>query len=272
MPSADTVSAAYPSPPLISLHAVGLSHQKRDILNDVNLDLVKGEIVTLIGPNGAGKTSLVKLALGLSIPTRGSVTRRPGLRVGYVPQNVAIDEILPLSVGRFLTLGVAAPRARVMAMLAELGIEALYHSPVQAVSGGEFRRVLLARALLREIDLLVLDEPTQGVDVTGQAEFYRHLRRIRDERGCGILIVSHDLHLVMASTDQVVCLDHHVCCQGAPEAVSRNPAFRKLFGDQTGGEMALYTHDLTHDHTHSHEGHDHPHDHHGNDRGHEGGH
>jgi zinc transport system ATP-binding protein len=242
--------------PLISLRDVGMGFAGRQVLTSVSLNLHKGEIVTLIGPNGAGKTTLIKLALGLTEPQSGAVTRTPGIRIGYVPQTLTVDAILPLTVGRFLTLAVTARRQRVMDMLAMMDVERLYNSQVQSISGGELRRVLLARALLRDVDLLVLDEPMQGVDVVGQAELYRLLGHVRTERGCGILLVSHDLHLVMAATDRVVCLDHHVCCQGAPESVSRDPEFLRLFGAQAARQLAVYSHDLTHDHTH---GHDHDH-------------
>jgi len=244
--------------PLVSLHDVGMGFAGRQVLTSISLDLRKGEILTLIGPNGAGKTTLIKLALGLIEPQSGAVARAPGIRIGYVPQNLSVDAILPLTVGRFLTLAVDAKRQKVMDLLAMMDVERLYHSQVQSISGGELRRVLLARALLRDVDLLVLNEPMQGVDVVGQAELYRLLGHVRDERGCGILLVSHDLHLVMAATDRVVCLDHHVCCQGAPESVSRDPEFLRLFGAEAARQLAVYAHDLSHDHTH---GHDHGHDH-----------
>jgi zinc transport system ATP-binding protein len=249
-------SAGAQAIPLISLRDVGMGFAGRQVLASVSMDLHRGEILTLIGPNGAGKTTLIKLALGLIEPQSGEVARAPGIRIGYVPQNLTVDAILPLTVGRFLTLAVTARRQRVMEMLAMMDVERLYHSQVQSISGGELRRVLLARALLRDVDLLVLDEPMQGVDVVGQAELYRLLGHIRNERGCGILLVSHDLHLVMAATDRVVCLDHHVCCQGAPESVSRDPEFLRLFGAQAARQLAVYSHDLSHDHTH---GHDHDH-------------
>jgi len=245
---------------LISLRDVGIGFAGRQVLSSVSLDLRRAEILTLIGPNGAGKTTLIKLALGLLEPQSGKIVRAPGINIGYVPQNLTVDAILPLTVGRFLTLAVKAGRQRVMEMLDMMGVERLYHSQVQAISGGELRRVLLARALLRDVDLLVLDEPMQGVDVVGQADLYRLLGRIRDERGCGILLVSHDLHLVMAATDQVVCLDHHICCQGAPASVSRDPEFLRIFGAEAARQLAVYAHDLSHDHTHAHD-HEHGHDH-----------
>jgi len=219
----------------------------RTVLDRVGLTVQPGRIITVVGPNGAGKSTLVRVVLGLMRPDEGRVERRPGLRVGYVPQRIAVDPVLPLSVRRFLTLGVKASRARVAAVLEEVGAGALLKSPVQSLSGGELQRVVLARALLRDPELLVLDEPVQGVDVTGQADLYALFNRLRDERGCGILMVSHDLHVVMAATDEVVCLNRHVCCSGHPETVSRHPAYLELFPDAADA-LAVYTHD--HDHRH----------------------
>jgi zinc transport system ATP-binding protein len=211
------------------------------------LEVRDGEIVTLIGPNGSGKTSLVRVILGLLAPSVGRVRRRPGLRIGYMPQRLHVDPVLPLSVRRFLLLGGRCPEARLQATLKEVGALHVIEHPIQAVSGGELQRILLARALLREPPLLVLDEPVQGVDVNGQIELYELISRIRQRHGCGILMVSHDLHLVMASTDHVTCLNHHVCCSGTPEVVSRDPAYLGLFGAATG-KLAVYTHHHNHAH------------------------
>jgi zinc transport system ATP-binding protein len=232
--------------PLIALAGVDVAFGRRAALAGASLSVAPGEIVTIIGPNGAGKTTLLRVALGLQRVDAGRVERRPGLRVGYLPQRLAIDETLPLTVRRFLAL---VPKARrdATAALAETGARHTLDLPVQTLSGGEMQRVLLARALLREPELLVLDEPAQGVDIAGQAELFALIRRVRDERGCGVLLVSHDLHLVMAATDRVVCLNHHVCCSGRPEAVSRDPAYRALFGAAIEG-FALYAH--AHDHRH----------------------
>lgn len=239
------MNAVTPSP-LVALTGIHVSFGRRPALSEVSLALGAGEIVTVIGPNGAGKTTLLRVVLGLQRPDAGRVERRPGLRIGYVPQRLAIDETLPLTVRRFLTL-VRGVRDAVDGALAEVGASHTVELPVQTLSGGEMQRVLLARALLRAPDLLVLDEPVQGVDIAGQAELFALIRRIRDTRGCGVLLVSHDLHLVMAATDRVVCLNHHVCCSGHPEAVSRDPAYRALFGAAIDG-FALYAHH--HDHSH----------------------
>lgn len=232
---------------LIRLDGIAVSFNGQTVLDDVELSVRPGEIVTLIGPNGAGKTTLVRVVLGLLQPEHGNVRRTPRLRIGYMPQKLHVDATLPLSVLRFLRLVPGVDRKRALAALAEVGAEQVIDSPLQSISGGEMQRVLLARALLREPQLLVLDEPVQGVDVAGQAELYRLISRLRERHGCGVLMVSHDLHLVMSATDQVVCLNRHVCCSGHPEQVSGDPAFIELFG-QDAKSLAVYHHHHDHDH------------------------
>ncbi|MEK8081869.1 zinc ABC transporter ATP-binding protein ZnuC [Pseudomonas sp. XK-1] len=232
---------------LIRLAGIGVTFAGQKVLQDVQLRVKPGEIVTLIGPNGAGKTTLVRAVLGLLKPDSGSVWRKPRLRIGYMPQKLHVDATLPLSVLRFLRLVPSVKREQALAALAEVGAEQVIDSPLQSISGGELQRVLLARALLREPELLVLDEPVQGVDVSGQAELYRLITQLRDRHGCGVLMVSHDLHLVMSTTDQVVCLNRHVCCSGHPEQVSFDPAFVELFG-QDAKSLAIYTHHHDHEH------------------------
>lgn len=240
---------------LVEARGITVSRGGNAILAGVDVAVGAGRIVTLIGPNGAGKTTVVRVMLGLLKPDRGSVWRRDGLAIGYMPQHIHIDSTLPLTVGRFLTLGAKRGRgeAETRAALDEVGAAAVMDTPVQAVSGGEFRRILLARALLRDPDMLVLDEPCQGIDVNGQAELYQLITRIRDRRGCGVLMVSHDLHLVMADTDEVMCLNHHVCCAGHPESVTNDPAYIALFGKQVASTIAVYHHE--HDHDHAADGH-----------------
>ncbi len=233
---------------LLNVEQVGLALQGHSILREVSLQVRTGEIVALIGPNGAGKSTLVRIVLGLIRPDQGRIWRAPGLRVGYMPQRLTVDNTLPLSVQRFVTLGGPASRARVQAALAEVGAASVLDSPVQAISGGEMQRVLLARALLREPDLLVLDEPIQGVDLNGQYELYDLIGGLRRRRGCGILMVSHELHLVMAATDHVVCLNHHVCCSGHPDHVTRDPAYLALFGLDGAQALAIYHHHHNHRH------------------------
>lgn len=232
---------------LLSLHGVGFRRHGNTILEAIDLQVRRGEIVTLIGPNGAGKTSLVRIVLGLLKADSGEVKRQSRLRIGYMPQKLQIDATLPLSVLRFLLLAPRVNRAAVLQALEEVGIKHLAQRPLQQVSGGELQRILLARAVLRKPDLLVLDEPVQGVDVNGQIELYQLITRLRDRYGCGVLMVSHDLHLVMATTNTVVCLNRHVCCSGRPEQVSTDPAFVALFGEQANA-LAVYNHH--HDHSH----------------------
>ncbi len=234
--------------PLLTAENIGLAIRGNPILHNVNLRVAAGEIVALIGPNGAGKSTLVRVLLGLLRPDSGRVWLRPGLRVGYMPQRLALDDTLPLSVRRFVTLGTPATRARVQTALAEVGAAHVLDSPVQAVSGGELQRVMLARALLREPDLLVLDEPIQGVDLNGQYELYDLIGGLRHQRGCGILMVSHELHLVMATTDHVLCLNRHVCCSGHPDHVARDPAYLELFGIDGARRLAVYHHHHNHHH------------------------
>jgi len=199
--------------------------------------------VTLIGPNGSGKTTLLRALLGAVKPATGRILRAAGLVVGYVPQRLAIDPTLPLTVGRFLDLPTRADRVRKHAALARVGIEGLERRAMTELSGGQFQRVLLARALLAEPQLLMLDEPTQGLDQIGEAAFYRLIEAVRRDTGCGVLMVSHDLHVVMSASDRVICLNKHICCEGAPSHVASAPAYRALFGQGTEGALALYPHD-----------------------------
>ena len=231
---------------LVEAAGVEVRFGGRVVLAGVDLAVHAGDIVTLVGPNGAGKSTLVRVLLGLIAPDRGTV-RRQDVRIGYLPQRLAIDSTLPLTVRRFLALA-GGRGGDVDRASRETGAAHLLDSPVHDISGGEMRRVLLARTLLRDPRLLILDEPGQGIDVGGQAELYGLIRRIRDHRGCGVLMVSHDLHLVMAATDYVVCLNRHVCCAGRPEAVSRDPDYVALFGTRTADALAVYHHDHDHDH------------------------
>ena len=232
---------------LLEARAVCVRHGHEAAVDRVDLDVAGGEIVTLVGPNGSGKTTLVRTVIGLREPDSGRVWRRPGLRLGYVPQRLAPDPTLPLTAGRFVALSGAGPGAARTA-LGEAGAAHLAGSALTDLSGGELRRVLLARALARAPDLLVLDEPTAGVDVAGQAALYERIDAVRRQRGCGVLLVSHDLHLVMASSDRVVCLNRHVCCTGAPEAIVDHPEYLALFGGHVRPGIGVYTHDHDHDH------------------------
>lgn len=247
--------------PLISARALSVAYGGAQVLADVSLSVTKGEIVTLIGPNGSGKSTLVKALIGL-VPAQGMIVRAPDLRIGYVPQRLHIDAALPLTVRRFLSLPARQTAAATDDMLARVGVTGIADRQMARLSGGQFQRVLLARALLAKPDLLILDEATQGLDQPGEAAFYRLIEEVRCDLGCGVMMVSHDLHVVMAASDRVVCLNGHVCCEGTPQIVSNAPEYRALFGLGTQGALALYRH--VHDHDHDgghHHGHDNDHDH-----------
>ncbi|MEX2131163.1 MAG: zinc ABC transporter ATP-binding protein ZnuC [Pseudohongiellaceae bacterium] len=235
-------------PPLIKAENISLQINGRQILNNIGIEVRRGQIVTLIGPNGAGKTTLVRVLLGLLKPDSGSVVRQANLRVGYMPQRLHIDSTLPITVRRFLELAPAGDSRPFEALLKTLRIAHLANTQLRSVSGGELQRVLLARALMRNPDLLILDEPAQGVDIAGQAELYQLISHINDSFSCGILMISHDLHLVMSTTNEVVCLNHHICCHGKPEQVSNDPAYLELFGKKTVESLAIYTHRHNHSH------------------------
>lgn len=233
---------------LIEARGIGLSFNNRSVLKDVDLSVRSGQIVTLIGPNGAGKTTLVRALLGLQEIQQGSIRSAENISVGYMPQRLQLDSTLPLTVERFMRLASGCSHALLHECLAATEVGHLAESQISQLSGGELQRVLLARALLREPDLLILDEPAQGVDVAGQAQLYQLIRDLREEYRCGILMISHDLHLVMSATDEVVCLNHHVCCHGKPEQVSADPSYLHLFGKSAAANLAVYTHHHNHHH------------------------
>ncbi|WP_299283224.1 metal ABC transporter ATP-binding protein [uncultured Tateyamaria sp.] len=241
---------------LITTTGLTLKQAGKTVLRDVNMHIDRGEIVTLVGPNGSGKSTLVKGLIGALKPEAGTVDTLDNLRIGYVPQTLHMDGLLPLTVARFLCLPHRHSKDAMARALTEAGVPSLAGTQMRALSGGQFQRVLLARALLMAPDLLILDEATQGLDQPGAAAFYQQIADVRRDLGCAVLMVSHDLHVVMAASDRVLCLNGHVCCEGTPDVVQDAPEYQALFGTGTQGAFAIYRHD--HDHAHDH---DHEHDH-----------
>jgi zinc transport system ATP-binding protein len=238
---------------LISCDHLTIIRKDRRILDNVSLAIAPGEFVTVIGPNGAGKSILLNALIGLVKPDSGSVTRRDGLKIGYVPQRFTPEQAMPITVRRFLALTKGASADKIAHVLALTESAAFSERQLHVLSGGELQRVLLARALLHEPDLLVLDEPAQNLDIGGELSFYRLLDDIYKKQGCAILMVSHDLHMVMASTGRVICLFHHVCCSGQPSDVAKAPEFTALFGQDMTKMMAVYNHSHGHSHEHDHD-------------------
>ena len=234
--------------PLISLEGAGVRHNGRWLVRDISFAVRPGEIVTLIGPNGSGKTTTVKMVLSVWPPDIGQVHKNQNLRIGYVPQRLTLSASMPMTVARFMQLTARLSDAEISTSLAETGADTLKQASLNALSGGELQRVLLARAIARKPNLLVLDEPVQGVDFAGEIDLYRLIGAVRNRLGCGVLLVSHDLHLVMAETDRVLCLNGHICCQGTPTSVASDAQYRKLFGEHTAAALAFYEH--RHDHAH----------------------
>lgn len=243
---------------LVKVDGLSVSYGARKVLSGVSLCVEPGEIVTIVGPNGSGKTSLLRAIIGAVKPSQGRVTRAAGVQVGYVPQKLHIDKTLPITVARFLKLPGGVGAAEIEHALIQAGVPDLSNAQLSQLSGGQFQRVLLARALIGNPDLLLLDEATQGLDQRGSASFYQQIERVRQETGCAILMISHELHVVMSASDRVICLNGHVCCEGTPAVVASAPEYRALFGSGTGGALALYRHE--HDHGHDHgDNHDHAH-------------
>ena len=237
---------------LITAENIEIRHGATRAVFGVSLAIEAGEIVTIVGPNGSGKSTLLRALIGAVPINKGSIQRAAGLRIGYVPQKLHIDPALPMTVRRFLNLPVRMAAAKVSAALMRTGVEGLEARQLSALSGGQLQRVLLARAILNEPQVLVLDEATQGLDQPASASFYRLIETLRDEIGCAVLMVSHELHVVMSATDRVICLNGHICCEGTPDVVTAAPAYRELFGSGTGGALALYRHDHDHEHVHDH--------------------
>jgi len=243
---------------LVDIQGLNVRLGGNTVLHHVDFQIGTGEIVTIVGPNGSGKSTLLRAIIGAVKPTSGQVKPAKDLRIGYVPQTLHIDPTLPITVCRFLGLPSRVSTQIANEALIGAGVEGLGNQQMADLSGGQFQRVLLARALLNRPNLLLLDEATQGLDQLGSAAFYRQIEDVRRNMGCSVLMVSHELHVVMSASDRVICLNGHVCCEGAPEHVASAPEYRALFGSGTQGALALYRHEHNHSHDHQ-DGHDHSH-------------
>ena len=236
---------------LVQLNNAGFRQNGKWLVEGVSLKVEKGKIVTLIGPNGSGKSTTAKIALGIYKNIEGNVEKYTN-KIGYVPQKISIDWTLPLRVYDFMLLTENIDEEAIDEALNLTGVIHLKNKNLGNLSGGEFQRVLIARAISKKPELLVLDEPVQGVDYTGEIALYELIKKISDTLNCGILLISHDLHTVMTATDHVVCLNGHVCCSGTPMDVAKNKEYKVLFGEQASQTLSIYEH--KHDHVHSHEG------------------
>ncbi|WP_299951141.1 metal ABC transporter ATP-binding protein [uncultured Ruegeria sp.] len=233
---------------LITVENLSVRYGANTVLRHVDMAVEAGEIVTIVGPNGSGKTSLLRAIIGATKPSAGQISLKPGLKIGYVPQKLHIDPTLPISVERFMRLTDRVSKKQCEESLEIAGVPDLMTRQMSQLSGGQFQRVLLARALMNRPDVLLLDEATQGLDQPGSAAFYHQIEKVRRETGCAIVMISHELHVVMSASDRVICLNGHVCCEGSPAVVASAPEYRALFGSGTGGALALYRHDHDHDH------------------------
>lgn len=239
---------------LLQLHRVSVRAGNRQLIDHISFSVKKHQIITLMGPNGAGKTTIIRVILGTIALSDGIILRKTGVKLGYVPQKLHVPATLPMNVAEFLRLAIANPpqsgnvKHSLTEILQMLHIEHLYQQPLHLLSGGEKQRVLLARAIWQQPDMLLLDEPVQGIDMAGQIAFYQQLRSIRQQLDCAILLVSHDLHWVMAASDKVICINRHICCTGSPDDIHHHPEFIELFGKAAANHVASYHHH--HDHSH----------------------
>ena len=245
---------------LIKAENLGIYGQTHWRVRGVNMQISKGEIVTMIGPNGSGKSTTAKALLGIIKADEGVVHRKKDLKIGYVPQSLTISRDVPMSLERFLQLTQSHSASDIADILALVGLSKMEKKPLSALSGGQLQRALIARTLLLKPELMVLDEPVQGIDFAGEIALYELIEEIRNSLQCGMLLISHDLHIVMSRTDRVLCMNGHICCEGAPASVMENEAYISLFGPKASEFLALYHHDHNHDHDAHH--HDHHHHHH----------
>ena len=236
---------------LVKLNNAGFRQSEKWLVEGVSLTVEKGKIVTLIGPNGSGKSTTAKIALGIYKNIEGTVEKYT-TKVGYVPQKISIDWTLPIRVYDFMLLTETIEDSAIDEALSLTGVIHLKNKNLGSLSGGEFQRVLIARAISKKPELLVLDEPVQGVDYTGEIALYELIIKISDTLNCGILLISHDIHFVMSSTDHVICLNGHICCSGTPSSVVKNPEYIKLFGEHNSETLSYYQHH--HDHSHDSDG------------------
>lgn len=235
---------------IVSIKNISVEFNDQKVLENISFSIEMGKIITLLGPNGAGKSTLVKLVLGLLKPTKGEIIRKDNLTIGYVPQKLTLDTTLPITVNRFIRLNSRIKDSDIKETLYRVNAQGLINKTMHQLSGGEMQRVLLAQALIKKPELLILDEPTQGVDINGQAVLYNLIANAKNDFNCAVLMVSHDLHLVMAKTDYVICLNRHICCSGSPALVSVDPEFITLFGYDASNQLAVYKHHHLHDHSH----------------------
>ena len=235
---------------LITAENISLNHNGKNILDDVSLKLHPGEFITLIGPNGAGKSSLIKVLLGIIKQDSGQVNHSNNVRLGYTPQSFTSNPFIPISVVDFLTLNQKTDKNFTNQTSELTGIKDLLNAPLKNLSGGELQKVLLTRALLNKPNVLILDEPAQNLDVDGQMQLYKLIQEIHQEQKCAVLMVSHDLHRVMKESTQVLCLYHHICCEGPPGSILKDEQFSNLFADQIHELMATYEHHHNHHHEH----------------------
>lgn len=249
MPKMSAVTSVEANQTLIESAQLSVRIGGTSVLDDINFSITPGEIVTVVGPNGSGKSTLLRALIGAQVASSGVVRRAPGLRVGYVPQRLDLERSLPITVRRFFDLPRRVSNAQVEQICGQISVAHLLGHQMSQLSGGQLQRVLLARAVLNKPHVLVLDEATQGLDQQGSAEFYQQIASLRADLGCAVLMVSHELHVVMSASDRVICLNGHICCEGAPAVVSSQPEYRALFGTGTQGTLALYRH--VHDHTHA---------------------
>ena len=237
---------------LISAKNISVLKHQKSILDNIDIQINKNDFITIIGPNGAGKTMLLKCLMGFYKPTSGRIERKEKLKIGYMPQSISIINTMPITVKDFITVRKEYDDISLNKVITEVSIGEIVNKQLSVLSGGEMQRVLLARSLLNNPDLLILDEPAQNLDISGQLNFYKLIQEIYSKRDISILMVSHDLHLVMVSTKKVLCLYKHICCSGAPQQIAKDPEFLSMFGKDMANMMSIYQHSHDHNHDHNH--------------------